>query len=309
MARDLISNLSEWGLVYDEQDIRGRDAFAEDGTRLGMVTDLIADTDLRQIVAIVLDGGREYPADLIDIEADRVRVHTPSAPVAASVVVVDEPAPAAPLAAAALVGTSGYVWSDTDRAFFDGRRSAYADRVWDDSLEADLRADYDAEHGPGMWERIKANVREAWDDTKAGASEVWQDTKDVADAAWDDTKDVAARAENAVTGGDDGNRDTPYWADDWAKDDVYFRDWHGRAHAGSDYADYEPFYKYGYESGRRDAYVGRDWDSLETDMRADYEGRYGAGTWERVKDSVREGFQRARNAVTGGGDANRATPY
>lgn len=293
MARDLISNLPEWGLVYDEQDIRGREAFAEDGTRLGTITDLIADTDLRQIVAIVLDGGREYPADLIDIEADRVRVHAPVLPAVDGAEPVAEPSVQEAVAVAAM-GTAGYVWSDTDAAFLAARRSAYAGRVWDDSLEADLRADYEAEHGAGMWERIKASVREAWDDTKHAAS-----------AVWGDAKDAVVAAENAVTTEADAHRETP----DWANEIVYFRNWHTSTHAGSDYADYEPFYKYGYESGRRDAYLGRDWDSLEADMRADYEGRYGVGTWERVKESVREGFWRARNAVTGGGDANRSTSY
>ncbi|MBE2185487.1 MAG: PRC-barrel domain-containing protein [Rhodothermales bacterium] len=293
MARDLISNLPEWGLVYDEQDIRGRVAYAEDGTRLGMVTDLIADTDVRLIVAIVLDGGREYPADLVDIESDRVRVHTPSAPVEAAVE-VNESIPATPVVVA-VVGTTG-VWSDADRAFLDARRSAYAGRAWDDSLEADLRADYDADHGEGMWEHIKNRVREAWNDTKSGAHEVWEDTKDLADKAWDGTQKAAASAEHALT----GNHDSSSPSDDWAREDAYFRDWHGRFHPGSSYADYEPFYRYGYESGRREAYLGRDWDSLEADMRTDYEGRYGVGTWERVKDSVHEGFQRARNAITGG---------
>ncbi|MCA0269473.1 MAG: PRC-barrel domain-containing protein [Bacteroidetes bacterium] len=287
MARDLISNLPEWGLVYDEQDIRGREAFDEDGTRLGMVTNLVADTDLRLIVAIVLDGGREYPADWVDIEPDRVRVHTSSAPAVAAVVVGTP--------ALVMVGGNGYVWSDADRAFLDARRSAYAGRAWDDSLEADLRADYDADHGEGMWERVKANVREAWIDTKSGAREAWEETKDAADKAWDGTKKAVESAEHALV----GHESSPP-ADDWARESAYFRDWHDRTHAGSNYADYEPFYRYGYESGRRDVYLGRDWDSLEADMRTDYEGRYGVGTWERVKDSVHEGFQRARNAIAGG---------
>ena len=51
MARDLISNLSDWGLVYDEQDVRGRDAYSTDGSKLGEVRDMVADTDAEQIVA------------------------------------------------------------------------------------------------------------------------------------------------------------------------------------------------------------------------------------------------------------------
>ena len=320
MARDLISNLSDWNLVYDEQDIRGREAFSDDGVQLGTVTDLIADTDAEAIVAIVLDNGQEYPADLIDIEKDRVRVHasgmrsTGAAAAVPVVTVVADPAPTtafsgtdaayagapsasfsgtdAAFAGAAAAGTAGaYAWTDHDRDFFAARRSTYGGRAWDDTLETDLRRDYETHYGEGTWERIKAGARDGWESTKDAVS------------------GALTSAENVLAGdgaGDLGDRD---WTTDWDGDEAYFRDAHTRTYAGTAYDDYAPFYKYGYESGRRSTYEGRDWDSLESDMRLDYEGRYGEGTWERVKDSVREGFQRARNAVTGGADGARTTPY
>lgn len=337
MARDIISNLSDWGLVYEEQDIRGREAVDENGNRLGMVTDLIGDTEVERIVAIVLDGGREYAADLVDIDKDRIRIRATagtdaSADATGAYAGQSSSAYVAPMAAAGSAGAMSYAnWSDDDRSYFEERRSHYRGRAWDDSLEADLRRDYSARYGASGWDRFKASVREGWEDTKDAVSDAWDATKHAADRAEDkidgldgvhnerDGLDgaIATGAERVAAGTaatwdaatDAGSDMGRSMTDDWGTHDTYFRETHARQHAGTDYSEYEPFYKYGYESGRRDAYATRSWDDLEGDMRADYEGRYGAGTWDRVKGSVSEGFQRARNAVTGGADDNRTTPY
>ena len=60
----------------------------------------------------------------------------------------------------------------------------------------------------------------------------------------------------------------------------------------------QPAYAYGLTA--RSAYDG-DFDTHEASMRSDYESRYGGSgdsMWDDVKDAVRHGFTRARNAVS-----------
>jgi uncharacterized protein (TIGR02271 family) len=80
-------------------------------------------------------------------------------------------------------------------------------------------------------------------------------------------------------------------------DDTYYRnDWQTNyARLGGTYDDYAPAYRYG-NAMRRDArYQGRSWDDVETDLRSDWDTRYGssgASTWERMKAAVRSGWDR-----------------
>ena len=68
--------------------------------------------------------------------------------------------------------------------------------------------------------------------------------------------------------------------------------------SGRTYAQMQPAYAYGLTA--RSAYDG-DFDTHEASMRSDYESRYGGSgdsMWDDVKDAVRHGFTRARNAVS-----------
>jgi uncharacterized protein (TIGR02271 family) len=78
-------------------------------------------------------------------------------------------------------------------------------------------------------------------------------------------------------------------------DDTYFRkDWQSNyASAGGRYEDYAPAYRYGTEV--RSKYQGRNWDDVETDLRSDWDARYGSSassTWEKMKSAVRRGWDR-----------------
>ncbi len=66
---------------------------------------------------------------------------------------------------------------------------------------------------------------------------------------------------------------------------------------GRDYNTYEPAYRYGYEASNDQRYSGRNYSDVENDLRTDYEGRNGQGAWENVKDAVRTGWERTKNAV------------
>ena len=58
----------------------------------------------------------------------------------------------------------------------------------------------------------------------------------------------------------------------------------------------EPNYQYGYAAARTQQYGGRRFEEVEPDLRRDYETRAGTGgdAWERLREEVREGWERVR---------------
>lgn len=71
MARAPLSELDDWQLTDDDQDIRGCDVVDASGAVVGTVSELIADTEAERIVALLLTTGAEIPASSIDIGDDR----------------------------------------------------------------------------------------------------------------------------------------------------------------------------------------------------------------------------------------------
>ncbi len=67
MTRAPLSQLDDWQLVHDDQDIRGWPVQDAAGHRLGTVQELLVNTDTAYVDAIVLDTGAEYPASAIQI--------------------------------------------------------------------------------------------------------------------------------------------------------------------------------------------------------------------------------------------------
>ena len=66
--------------------------------------------------------------------------------------------------------------------------------------------------------------------------------------------------------------------------------------SGLTYMEYEPAYRYGYDVGAR--YPDKDWAALEEGIRSGWE-LWHSGTWERFKDSIRYGYERAKQKATG----------
>jgi uncharacterized protein (TIGR02271 family) len=75
-------------------------------------------------------------------------------------------------------------------------------------------------------------------------------------------------------------------------DDDFRRHWTSRYQDSTDYETYAPAYQYGYRMAADDRYRGRRWEDVETDLRTDYERTYPGSTWDRVKDSIRYGWDR-----------------
>jgi uncharacterized protein (TIGR02271 family) len=103
-------------------------------------------------------------------------------------------------------------------------------------------------------------------------------------------RDTVRRTEVEVErlGGDDRRTDAnvDYRAD-------FRRDWQERySSSGDAYETYEPAYEYGYTSANDERWRGRSWSEVEPQLRSDYERRYPGSTWERMKDSVRYGWEK-----------------
>jgi len=79
--------------------------------------------------------------------------------------------------------------------------------------------------------------------------------------------------------------------------DAYFRnDWQSNySSLGGSYDDYAPAYQYGSQMRADSRYQGRNWDDIESDLRSDWDTRYGASggsTWEKMKAAVRRGWDK-----------------
>lgn len=62
--------------------------------------------------------------------------------------------------------------------------------------------------------------------------------------------------------------------------------------ASGSYDDYAPAYRYGYTLASDPRYQGKDWSTIEPEARRDWGQRYPAGSWERFKLAVQNGWER-----------------
>ena len=78
-----------------------------------------------------------------------------------------------------------------------------------------------------------------------------------------------------------------------------FRTHHQEAYGatGRAYDDYDPAYRYGFESAYGDDYRDRPYADVENDLRTGYGERYNDSAWDDMKDAVRYGYRRAQHGV------------
>ncbi len=71
------------------------------------------------------------------------------------------------------------------------------------------------------------------------------------------------------------------------------RDFEGRyGSSGEDYGTYAPAHEFGSEMAVDARYKGKNWSDVEPTMRADFGRRYPRGSWDRMKDAVKYGWDR-----------------
>ena len=71
----------------------------------------------------------------------------------------------------------------------------------------------------------------------------------------------------------------------------------GRVKTGGYLAGYE----YGCRMANDSRYRGRTFSEVEFDLRRDYEAQHPEGTWERMKESIRYGWDRPTQKASGAG--------
>lgn len=155
----------------------------------------------------------------------------------------------------------------------------------------------------GTWEEFKESVRYAWEQVKNAFSD--DDEYDGYDRELDITeRDFAtdeypyqratswgsARVQNYDMGGSGGTYDNY---------DQRFRQHYDTTFAGSRYSyhEYQPAYRYGYDLANYAPYSGRTWHEIEPEVKTRWEEK-NQGTWDQVKDAIRQGWQEVRDAVS-----------
>ncbi len=307
MARELYSSIDGWDLVYDEQDARGRDAVDASGAHLGKVTDMVADTEAQRIVALVLEDGTEIDADRVELHADRVLVQGTtgaSSYGSGSHLRVRTAHTGDDVGTMGSTGT-GMTGSAMTGSAMSGGGTAGSGMSGGSSMAGSSGMD----SGMDTTGRSGSGAHMSGTDSMGLGS-----TADVSTAQSISGTDAgyAAGAMGSALGSGSSMGSGSMGARRYEDHDSHFRSDFQRDYgsAGGRYEDVEPAYRYGHEIAGHESYRDRTWDdTLEGDLSRDYEGRYGVGTWDRVKMAVRSGFQHTRNAVTGGDDGARSTPY
>lgn len=108
---------------------------------------------------------------------------------------------------------------------------------------------------------------------------------------------VVGGAVGAVAGGAAGHAagealdptvEDRYWRENYSSR-PYFR-------SGKSYSEFEPAYRYGWESASRADFKNRKWDEVETDLERGWDRAKGETkeTWYDVKDATRDAWNRVR---------------
>lgn len=185
MALRRLSQLDDWQLVHDDQDIRGHTMMDAEGHPIGTVDDLIVNTDTERVEMIVLDDGTEYDADAIEIDDRQAYLK-------------DTATPSGDASFQAYTGTraervAGPAFADYDTAFREHYRTTYGEddfstyesayrlghrygareehrnRTYED-LRPEMRRSYEERHGEGTFARVEDAVRHAFNRTRRSLS-------------------------------------------------------------------------------------------------------------------------------------------
>lgn len=181
MARFKLSREDDWQLVHDQQDIRGWPVKNGEGRRVGTVEALIADTESELVETLVLDDGRELPAEGVTLDDGVVLAPTlPTAGVVVAEVETADPHTPDPV----LVGVFDTHRPDfvnhcrttygTDETGFptyepayrfgfeSGTHDDFRDRDFD-GAESLLRSRFEDRHGEGTFQTMRHAVKYGYD--------------------------------------------------------------------------------------------------------------------------------------------------
>ncbi|MGB9108375.1 MAG: general stress protein [Telluria sp.] len=131
----------------------------------------------------------------------------------------------------------------------------------------------DARYKDRQWNDVESDLRSDWD-SRYGAS---------GGSTWEKMKAAVRRGWDKITPDSDS-------------DNAYRSHWDSNySSLGGSYDDYAPAYSYGSQMRKDARYQNRQWDDVESDLRSDWDTRYGssgASTWEKMKAAVRHGWDK-----------------
>lgn len=141
------------------------------------------------------------------------------------------------------------------------------------------------------WDLIENDVRREWErEYGDDGDSTWEDIKDAVRHGWESVKETVSD-----------------WTDDDEYDETYAEyDPYFNEHYNTRYADfphpyhyYRPAYYYGAGLADNDAYLDREWDHIEPEVRADWERRHTPDerAWEEVRDAIRYGWTQIRTVA------------
>jgi stress response protein YsnF len=83
---------------------------------------------------------------------------------------------------------------------------------------------------------------------------------------------------------------------DFVKMDPDFRNEFQRTYGsrGGTYDEYSPAYRYGFSLFNEQRYKGKEWSTIEPDVRRDWEQRHPGSSWDRFKDAIRYSWDRVK---------------
>jgi len=85
--------------------------------------------------------------------------------------------------------------------------------------------------------------------------------------------------------------ESDYWSRNF-KDRPYYK-------SGREYSEYEPAYRFGWESAARKEYAGREFDDVESELQNNWKGDQGASDpWTDARDATRDAWLRVRTSST-----------
>lgn len=73
-----LSDLDDWKVHDSDQDVRGRRLVTTSGTELGTITEMLVDVERERVSGILLENGRSFPVESLEIREEAVITHEPS---------------------------------------------------------------------------------------------------------------------------------------------------------------------------------------------------------------------------------------
>ncbi len=100
---------------------------------------------------------------------------------------------------------------------------------------------------------------------------------------------AGAVAGNSFVSEFDADEEATYWSNQYQLRPYY--------RSGTTFADYEPAYRFGWETAQRPEFGRRKFEDIEEELAAEWrrERSAVAGDWKTYRDAVRDAWQRIRN--------------